>query len=780
MKTHIRFLLIPLLFISLTLFLYPNTSNANEIDPEQLTALAFQLESIQKLINQLKDSFLNLISPAQAQTPDITTGLVGHWKFDEPTGSTIAVDSSGNGNDGTLIGDSTFTIGQIGQAISLDGVGDYVSVPHNSSISFGTNNFSLSFWIKADPGTDGSVLIKGTDSGGCGGGKNYTVKFGVDLVRFFIDDNVIKSSGRNVSNAVDGAWHHVVFVRSSGATRGYLDGNTATPQASDSVGNISNNCALYIGSHNPIGSHPKMMLDDLRIYNRALAAVDITELYTQGTAPPPDTEAPTSPTNLALQVNSASQINLSWTASTDNVGVTNYKVYRCQGTGCTPTTNISSPTPISFQDTGLTANTSYTYQVSAQDAATNESTKSTSQQATTQQTTTVPGLVAHYKFDGDATDSSGNGNHGTLVNGPTFTTGQIGQAINLDGGNDYINVPNSSSFEPASALTVSVWIKADDIAQVNKGIITKRHTDLVDPWNSYIISTNASEPKNYSFCITTSSVDICVADTTAITTSWTHIVGVYDGSEMHIYYNGVENATPVSKSGNIDYTSLPLRIGSALTNAAFFNGLIDDVRIYNHALSAQEIQDLFTAGGGGSQTQTVTPIINPNGGLFTDSVSVTLTTTTSGASIYYTTNGTTPTQSSTLYTGAFTLTSSVTVKAKAFNSGMTDSQEASAAFTIVPAGTFDFSLSNTGNKSVTQGSLVTNFITALLSSGTTQAVSFLTSGLPIGATPSFSQTSCNPSCTTTLTIDTISSTLTGTYTVTVTATGGGVTKNNQL
>jgi len=71
---------------------------------------------------------------------------------------------------------------------------------------------------------------------------------------------------------------------------------------------------------------------------------------------------------------------------------------------------------------------------------------------------------------------------------------------------------------------------------------------------------------------------------------------------------------------------------------------------------------------------------------------------------------------------------------------------------------FDFSLSNTGNKSVTQGSLVTNFITALLSSGTTQAVSFSTSGLPTGATPSYSQTSCNPSCTTNLSIITTSST----------------------
>jgi len=80
-----------------------------------------------------------------------------------------------------------------------------------------------------------------------------------------------------------------------------------------------------------------------------------------------------------------------------------------------------------------------------------------------------------------------------------------------------------------------------------------------------------------------------------------------------------------------------------------------------------------------------TPTISPNGGSYTGSVSVTLQTTTAGASIYYTTNGSTPTQSSTLYSGAFTLTSNAVVKASAFKSGYNPSSEASATFTIVLA-----------------------------------------------------------------------------------------------
>ncbi|PYT52609.1 MAG: hypothetical protein DMG43_11235, partial [Acidobacteria bacterium] len=98
----------------------------------------------------------------------------------------------------------------------------------------------------------------------------------------------------------------------------------------------------------------------------------------------PDTQPPTVPSGLTPAAVSTSQLNLSWTASTDNVGVTGYLVERCQGAGCTAFAQIATPASTTYNDTGLTAATSYSYRVRATDGANNLSPYSTTATATTQ------------------------------------------------------------------------------------------------------------------------------------------------------------------------------------------------------------------------------------------------------------------------------------------------------------------------------------------------------------------------------------------------------------
>src|SRR5258706_11544249 len=125
-------------------------------------------------------------------------------------------------------------------------------------------------------------------------------------------------------------------------------------------------------------------IDEVRIYSRALSAAEIqTDMNTAvGGTPAPDTTAPSAPAGLGATTTSVSQINLAWSASTDNVGVTGYRVERCQGTGCTTFAQIATPAGTSFSDTRLAVSTSYSYQVRATDAAGNLSAYSSGGRAT--------------------------------------------------------------------------------------------------------------------------------------------------------------------------------------------------------------------------------------------------------------------------------------------------------------------------------------------------------------------------------------------------------------
>src|SRR6202041_3751875 len=110
----------------------------------------------------------------------------------------------------------------------------------------------------------------------------------------------------------------------------------------------------------------------------------------------PDTTPPSVPTGLSATAVSSTQVNLSWTASPDNVGVTGYDVFR-NGT------QVGTTTTTSYQDTGLTAGTTYSYTVAAYDAAGNVSAQSTAASATTTTTTTTTTTVAFVQADDTGT-----------------------------------------------------------------------------------------------------------------------------------------------------------------------------------------------------------------------------------------------------------------------------------------------------------------------------------------------------------------------------------------
>ncbi len=155
------------------------------------------------------------------------------------------------------------------------------------------------------------------------------------------------------------------------------------------------------------------------------------------TAPPPDTLPPTAPTNLVAGA-SSTQIALTWTAANDNVGVTGYRVERCQTAGCSTFAQVAPVTSPSYLDTGLAPTTSYSYRVRATDAAGLFSPYSTVASATTGSTPPPStGLVAAYAFNESSgstvTDASGNANTGTIAGATRTLAGKYGGALSFNG-----------------------------------------------------------------------------------------------------------------------------------------------------------------------------------------------------------------------------------------------------------------------------------------------------------------------------------------------------------
>jgi 6-phosphogluconolactonase (cycloisomerase 2 family)/chitodextrinase len=160
----------------------------------------------------------------------------------------------------------------------------------------------------------------------------------------------------------------------------------------------------------------------LGLYDSATLLVD----NWRGGSAGADTAAPTAPSGVTASAISASQINVGWTASTDNVGVTTYKVERCQGAGCTTFAQIATPTGITFSDTGLASGTPYRYQVRASDAAGNNSGYSSIATATTQtavSTYTIGGTMTGLAGSGLVLQNNGGNNQAVGANGAfTFST----------------------------------------------------------------------------------------------------------------------------------------------------------------------------------------------------------------------------------------------------------------------------------------------------------------------------------------------------------------------
>lgn len=298
-----------------------------------------------------------------------------------------------------------------------------------------------------------------------------------------------------------------------------------------------------------------------------------------------DFVAPAAP-NSVIAVANAISVQLSWHANSEP-DLASYTVLRATNSGGPYEIVARGSAANAFTDKSANQPRTYFYVVRAVDRSLNTSANSGEVSATP---SCGPTLVARYSFDGNATDSSGNANHATLIGAPTFVAGQYGSGLNLSGTGQYAMVP-AGIMASVTNFTIAAWVNW------NGGGAWQRIFDFGDDTTRYMLLTPSSGSGTLRFAISTNG-NVTGAEQILETAplpvgQWRHVAVTRNGNSARLYTNGV-----LAVSGSV--TIAPANFNPALNFLGdsqyaadpLFNGRLDEVFIYNYALSSAEITRL--------------------------------------------------------------------------------------------------------------------------------------------------------------------------------------------
>ncbi|MBI4159564.1 LamG domain-containing protein [Candidatus Wolfebacteria bacterium] len=434
-----------------------------------------------------------------------TLGLVGYWSMNEGT-STYAGDSSGNRNTGVFPGGTsnpTWVDGKRGKALRFDGSNDSVNMgdPPSEVLDFGTNSFSYGGWIYNTKLTSSDGIPVGKYNGGYGPG--YDIELRTNKMTVLVYDGTIyKGISLTTSPPLD-RWVHFFAVvdRTTNYIKGYKDGVFIGQTDISTLGSVSSGNSFRLNGY--AASAWGGLIDDVRIYNRALSASEIQALYRSGSQ----------------------------------------------------TVNVPQNNRI------------------------------------------IDGLVGFWSFNGPdlsgvtAYDRSGQGNNGTLINGPSIAIGKIGQALSFDGVNYWIDGITQPSIQISPNIFTIVGI-------LNPGNQTSR----------FITPNSAGIDQYIQYDATNRRLDVGITEFADINNrlrsstsgsipidAWTHWAVSINNKNIKIYINGVLNSEFNESIDIADWTG-NWRIGQRGNSTFWYKGKLDEVRVYNRALNPDEVKRLYNMG----------------------------------------------------------------------------------------------------------------------------------------------------------------------------------------
>ncbi len=194
-------------------------------------------------------------------------------------------------------------------------------------------------------------------------------------------------------------------------------------------------------------------------------------------------------------------------------------------------------------------------------------------------------LVASYSFENNAQDGSGNGLDGTIRGNPAFVEGIAGMALSFDGVNDFVDLGDNAAFDFTEQITLSAWVNTNDAGngQHNPYVGKGDQTYAIKHANSNTIEFFIYDAGWHTANVTVDSL---------FNGEWHHVLGTYDGNELKTYVDGVLGAT-VAHEGSIEVQTHNLTIAmNSQETDRYYDGVIDEVKIYDRALSPSEIRFL--------------------------------------------------------------------------------------------------------------------------------------------------------------------------------------------
>ena len=274
-------------------------------------------------------------------------------------------------------------------------------------------------------------------------------------------------------------------------------------------------------------------------------------------------------------------------AASDNVGVAGVQ-FLLDGVAL-GSEDTSAPYSISWNSTG-SANGIHQLSARARDTNSNQSTAPVVSVTVNNVVTppVVAGLVAAYSFnEGSGTtliDRTGTGHTGTF-SGPTWTTaGRFGGALSFDGVNDWVTIGDANDLDLTTGMTLEAWVRPSTVSGWRTIVMKERSGGLA---YALYASNDASRADGY---VRVSTADIGLASPAAMTVNqWNHVALTYDNARLRLFVNGVQ-LSERTLSGAVTTSTGVLRFGGNAVWSEFFQGQLDEVRVYNRALSVSEIQ----------------------------------------------------------------------------------------------------------------------------------------------------------------------------------------------